>query len=289
MHELITHYPGAPGSKRWWHLLDADELARRQARRSELPERMLLWDTAPADAGTVEELRVTVGPTGTDTLPGWVAGLPRLTYLELPVRFVKSLTPAAIPDSVEVLHVVGSGAATVPKSLALPGVTFLLSNTGTLKFVQHNFPSLDRLSLGLDRPQKMLDVVAGYPGLRALHLSSIHAADLFERIGGLPLEYLGLVGGKLESLNGIGSLTALGSLQLKSLPKLGSLSGIETLAKLEELSIGYCASLDGVSQIAELPRLRRLMLFGLGRVGVDEIRPALERKQLEQLSLGGAT
>jgi hypothetical protein len=289
MHELITHYPGAPGSTRWWHLLDDAELAARQARRSELPERLLRWDAAPADADEVKEIRIIARDGAISGPPAWVAGLSQLKYLELPIRFVKALDAAAVPTSVEVLHVVGTGAAAAPKALVLPGVRFLLCNTGTLKFAPRNFPSLDRLSLGLDGPQKMLDVVAAYDGLRALHLSSVHADDLFGRISGPTLEYLGLVGGKLGSLHGIGALTGLRSLQLKNLAKLGDLAGIEALGALEELSIGYCGALTSVRELASLPRLRRLMLFGLGRVGIEEIRPALERKGLEQLSLGGAT
>lgn len=254
-----------------------------------MPDCLLPWETPPADMGSVTELRVMARSAEIKALPAWVAELPRLIFLELPLRFLKSLPSSAVPETVEVLSVVGSGSATVPKKLALPSVVFLLSNTGTLKFSHDNFPSLDRLSLDLDRPQKMLDVVASYPALRALHLSSVHAADLFERIDDMALQYLGLVGGSLASLSDIGAVGGVVSLQLKNLSKLTDLSGVEDLGALEELSIGYCNSLTDVSQIAELPSLKRLSLFGMRSVGVSRILPALERKGLEKLSLAGAT
>lgn len=292
MHDLITNYPGAPGfggPARWWHLLDEEELAVRRERRAELPGRLLRWNEPPPDPGAIEELRVISRAADTKALPGWVASLPRVVYLGLPIRFAKTLDDSAIPGSVRVLDVLGSGTATVPKKSVFAGVTFLLSDAGTVKFVPENFPSLDRLSLNLDRPQKMLDVVSSYDGLRALHLSSVHADDLFDRIGGLPLRYLGLVGGRLGSMQGIGVLQRLTSLQLKNLSNLASLSGIAALDALEELSIGYCNGLRDVRDIARLAALRRLMLFGMRDVGISEILPILEAKGLEQLSLGGAT
>lgn len=292
MHELITDYPGAPGeagAARWWTLFDEEELTTRRRRGAPQPDRLLQWDVAPSHPEAVEELRIRARDVDVSSLPAWVASLPRLTFLELPIRFLRSLTPAAVPSSLRVLDAGGTGTVTVPRSLVLPGVTFLLSDTGTLKFTRGNFPSLDRLSLGLDRPQTMLDVVAEYDRLRALHLSSVHADDLFDRIGRLRLEYLGLVNGKLGSLKKIGALGSLRSLQLKNLPKLTELSGLGELEALEELSIGYASALRDVSAIADLPRLRRLMIFGCGRIGVDAIRPTLEAKGLQQLSLGGAT
>jgi hypothetical protein len=288
MHEMITHYVGSPTAQRWWWVIDEAEAERRRVFRDSLPEPRLEWDRAPDEAtlGRVEELRIIAHSDDLRSFPPYVGRLRALRYLEFPMRFVASLTPGVIPASVEVLHVTGSGTGTVPLKMSLPQVRFLLSNTGILRFKPENFPALARLSLELDRPQKMLATVAGCSGVSALQLSSLHASDAFERLAALPLEYLGIAGGKVASIQGIGVLAGLRSLNLKSLSALEHLAGLEKLSSLEELSIGYCRNLRGVRELTALPALRRLVIYGCGDIGAREIRAEMERKGLEKLSWG---
>ncbi|MEU9509142.1 leucine-rich repeat domain-containing protein [Micromonospora sp. NPDC048170] len=198
-------------------------------------------------------------------------------------ELVAGIDQDAIPPSVTTLGVFTGGTpAAWPKAVVLPRVTTLRTDAA-LRFTRDNFPNLRAVSLKPTASGTNLDAALSCPDLRELHLLTV-PRDVFTRIGHLPLTGLGLLGGRLPTLDGIEGMTSLTRLRLHNLPSLTTIAPVGHLERLEEIQIRYCRRITDVDCLARLPRLRRLQVVACGDVGLSRIGAVLDRLDTVMIS-----
>jgi hypothetical protein len=140
------------------------------------------------------------------------------------------------------------------------------------------------VSLTLSEVSAPVSVVASLSGLRALRLGVLaeplgSVAPLASLTG---LESLALIDPSLASIEGIQSLRALTSLELRkgTVTSLALLSGLASLAKLEVTSNEALSSIDG---IPSLPALRSVALEYLPKL--SSLAPLSSLPALQELSV----
>lgn len=118
-----------------------------------------------------------------------------------------------------------------------------------------------------------------FTGLRKLSLRSQSLTNL-ETMPPIPLEELSVSGGRLNSLSGVGRLTALRRLSTDGCP-VTSLGDISQCIELRELSLAgsYLSDLSPLKPLLHLTGVR------LSNVGLDKLDPVLDHGALRELSL----
>jgi hypothetical protein len=129
-------------------------------------------------------------------------------------------------------------------------------------------------------------VAAAWPQalLAEVQLLTVPGNGVFERMKHLPLQRLGLLGGTIETLEGIQALPRVNWLLLHNLKSLKSIRAITALQHLEEVQIRYCKKIQDIACLAELPRLRRLEVIACGNLGLAKIKPFLDKLEKVMLS-----
>lgn len=244
----------------------------------------ILGPDDPVDPERVEALRL-YGPAD-DPVERWfprIGEFGRLRQLTLgPVAsraLIASITPGAIPASVSALGIFTGGQPTAwPRDVVLPGVASLRAD-GQLMLGRDAFPRVRAVALKPARNNQNLYEVLAIPSLRELHLMTV-PPGVFGLIGSLPLTGLGLLGGRLSTLDGIEALTGLVSLRLHNLRSLRSIAALRGLG-LETVQIRYCTGITDLDVLGTLPRLRRLQLIGYDEPAVDRLRASLDGVVIE--------
>ena len=93
------------------------------------------------------------------------------------------------------------------------------------------------------------------------------------------LTSLALLNTRLESLNGVESLSKLESLEIANARRLVSLEGLEKVAGLRELKIYGCKKLKDIEPLRFLPHLKTVHLFNVG--DLPSLRPIEGMDELE--------
>lgn len=241
----------------------------------------------PEEDASVSDLNLWAPDT--DKLLHWPARIASFTQLQclaigpgVDAKVLKEIEVAAIPASVSALGVfMGGVAAKWPAKVCLPQIVDLRTD-GPLSFTHANFPNLTAVSVLPDRTNKNIEAVLACENMSELQLLSIASPGLFSLAEHLPLRKLGLLGGKLDSLTGIGALSGVRSLRLHNLRWLKSISAIKELKNIEELEIRYCKQIQDIDCLVGLPQLKRLQLVACGKIGLQSILSSLSGiKQLE--------
>ncbi|MCW7536940.1 hypothetical protein OOT46_03615 [Aquabacterium sp. A7-Y] len=245
----------------------------------------------PARDAQITELRLYAPATDRlKQIPSRVRQLKRLECLAMgpsvDPALVASIDETSVPPGVTALGVFTSGAAaTWPRAVSLPHVIDLRTD-GPLTFAHENFPNLQAVSLEPTRNGKNLDAALACQGLRELQLLSVPGHEVFQKSRHLPLAKLGLLGGKLETLQGIEALSQVEWLRLHNLRSLRSISAVKALTHLQELEIRYCKKIEDIACLADLPNLRRLQVLACGDLGLSRIKPFLEK--LDQVMISAS-
>lgn len=243
----------------------------------------------PAEDATITELRLYApGAAPMKNLPERIRRLSHLKVLALGPSIDKAmlaqLTPGAIPPSVETLKVfTDTVAASWPADLTMPHVRELRTDCA-LGLVGGEFPNLRAVSIEPARNGKNLDAVLACRELAEVQLLTVPGKGVFERMKHLPLRRLGLLGGTIETLEGIEALPRVEWLLLHNLRSLKSIGDITALQDLEEVQIRYCKKIQDVESLAQLPRLRRLQVIACGNLGLAKIKPFLDKLDKVMLS-----
>lgn len=248
------------------------------------PKRQLPWGVIPGrvDRSKILMLCIHQDDESVTKLPEVVRELPNLRWLDLPRRFVATLEADAIPPTVRTLRISYGGTATLPKRLVLPGLERLLSDRdGMLKFKSEQIPNVVELTLKLDPGGSLLREVVGMSRLRALVVSPVSNRSVLEAVVKLPLRYLKLNRGHLDTIEPIRDCPTLTNIWLEDLMKLTSIAPLTELPNLRELMVTYCSRLQLGRTLLELPALRKLYLFACKEIGMTAIRPEVERLGLD--------
>lgn len=259
--------------------------AQELMRRSPDPRRKVILTTDagnPAEDAAITELRLYA--SGTERMknfPERIRRLPHLKVLALGPGIDKAmlaqLTPGAIPPSVETLKVfTDTVAASWPADLTMPHVRELRTDCA-LGLAGGEFPNLRAVSIAPARNGKNLDAVLACRDLAEVQLLIVPGNGVFERMKHLPLRRLGLLGGTIETLQGIGALPGVEWLLLHNLRSLKSIGDLTALKELQEVQIRYCKKIQDIESLARLPRLRRLEVFACGNLGLAKIKPFLDK------------
>ncbi len=161
-----------------------------------------------------------------------------------------------------------------------------ISGGGAVLFNQDNFPNLSNVDLTIDRKGRMLDEVNMFAKLEALGLRPARKRyDLFSKLAGLPLKFLQIADGHLDSLEGLREIGALTNVWLHNLPKITSIHELIHLKNLEELTIFYCRKILDIKYLLDIQGLKKLKFFGCGDIGVANIQKELEAMGLDELEL----
>lgn len=277
-------------SKIDWVLTEARHVQDLVAGGSDA-NKLLLADEPPdsvKDAG-VTELRVWA-PANDKlmSVPARLAALTRLRCLAIgpgvDPKTISSLDQNLIPSTVTALGVFTSGLpAKWPAAVCLPNVVDLRTD-GPMSFTHANFPNLRAVSVYPERNGKNLDAVLACKLLDELQLLTVSDSDMFARIEHLPLTKLGLLGGKLATLEGIERLGGIKWLRLHNLRWLTSISAIKALSRLEELELRYCRQIEDIAVVADLPRLRRLEVIACGNVGLKKMQIFIDKLKQSRIS-----
>jgi Leucine-rich repeat (LRR) protein len=281
MHDMMDPDRGI-GEHETIFMVDEKELARRRRRSPESKDEILTWGDAPKDARQrIRHLRMDPRNKDIVEIHPCVHQFENLKYLEIPYRFVKNLTTESIPETVEILRVTGTGAATWPKKARAQGLDFVLATDCQLKLPVEAVPNVTRLLLRLDSHAKMLDRIVEFTSLVGLHLYTVNSNEIFSRISRLSLKFLGLSSGKLDTLEGLSQLGGLTNFYLNSFPNLERLSGLRDLTDLSELTVAFCNRLVDVQDIYELNALRKLRLHDCSALDTDRVEKDLKAMKLE--------
>lgn len=251
---------------------------------SEPPLKVLTTEQT-IDSGSVAAIReLRLYAPATDPMrqfPASIASLENLRCLAIgpnvEPKMLAGIGGRSIPPSVTALGVFTSGvAASWPGAVELPNVTDLRTD-GALAFEHLHFPSLRAVSVYPTRSGKNFEAVLQCRELNELQLLTVADNQVFGKMAHLPLALLGLLGGKLPTLDGIELLGGITWLRLHNLRNLTSISAICGLERLEELEIRYCKSIQDIECLAGLTSLRRLQVVACGKLGLDKIGLALKR------------
>lgn len=143
--------------------------------------------------------------------------------------------------------------------------TFIVSGNGSVIFNKNNFPNLRDVRIKLDSKGDIVNEIANYSKLKVLGVSPLSKNhNLFEKIKNLPIEFLHIPKGSINSLVGIQYLDFLTNLWIQELPKLLEIKELEQLPKLEEVTIGYCKNVKDFEILNSMKQLRKINIFGCG-------------------------
>ena len=285
IHQAFRDYPGAKLDEHWFlydppTLRRAKQFAPHQAAKS-LPAKSI---PSTVSREAVRFLTIRMDHPERYKLPPWISTLPHLAYLQLPTSFVKTLQVGDLPASLEVLELDGEGKAAFDERIRLPTLRWFLGGGIVVKFREASFPSLYYLTLQLDKHRLMLPEVVAARNLRGLGISNVDSCEVFGELAGSSIEFLGLAGGKIDSLRGIEKLQDLTNLTLVGLKHVSDLTPLLRLPMLREVELFACTRIQNPTIFAQMPQLRKLHIKDCGNLPLNELRLALQQP-LDELVL----
>ncbi|OZV77319.1 hypothetical protein CA850_24205 [Micromonospora echinospora] len=200
-------------------------------------------------------------------LPPWLATLPALRSLALPVTLLPLLDRDRVPPGLATLivgHDAGHPAPATPVDLAdaLPGLCALLvvsaaPRPGPADLIGP-LPALEFLATPLHRQRRMLDRVAELDTLRHLELSHLGDLDVFPRLT-VPLRALELAGtGRAFPIDGLRGMPTVAALRLNSIGAEIDCAIFRDLPELTDLTVLNSRRLRNVEALLDCPKLAHL-------------------------------
>ena len=214
------------------------------------------WGVIPAGADTARVLKLCVEhrDAAIVALPDVIRTLPNLIWLNMPRRFVPSLTQESLPPTVRTLDLEGGENVALPKSLVLPGLERLLAGrNAVLKFSRHQIPDVVEVEVKFDPGGSVLREVVGMESLVSLAALPFSNRGILEAVVRLPLRFLKASRGNLDTIEPLRDCPTLTNLWLEDLTKLTSIASLVDLPQLRELSVTYCSKLQLDRAILCLP------------------------------------
>jgi hypothetical protein len=257
---------------------------------------LLPWGKTPpkVNVSAIKSLRIfPPAERALNSLPEGIKNLTNLEKLQLGPTIDKGMVQTIrhenMPPNIRSLSIYGNGdPVTWPKETILPQVREFRTDF-CMKFAKDNFPNLKILANKLDTKSSFLDVLDDYQDLNEIEFFSIPSNKVFSRLIKFPLRALGVLGGKLTSLDGVEDLKGLTSLRLNNLRHLKKISAIRFLGNLTELRILWCQHIQDIESILELKRLQKLQLFACRNIGFKNIEPQLRSRGLIELKISSTT
>lgn len=208
-------------------------------------------------------------------LPLGIYDFPNLEYLEIPSHMVKQIEWKKF-KSLKVLISIGANLIFKEEDKLL-NLMHIYLNSGTLRFLQKNLPSLK--SVGCKYTNTVMTELYKYKVMDNVMYSNANE-NIFEKLSQLEmLRKLDIVRGKIDSIAGIATIKGLESLQLALLPNLYQLEELIEIPTLEKLFINTCKNIASWEFLLELKSLKQLVLFANGNNNPNkEITEALRKK-----------
>lgn len=245
----------------------------------------LVWDTTPTDAELPEIAqhcgKVILWPSTEQIkqarFPRYVSSLTRARYLEMPVSLLPALRAEMLPPELMTLGLDFSNpyrdrrVPRWPKDLVLPDLRGLLMPTWggdwrKLHLPTAAVPNVESLKASIDRPGKLLPVIAEFGNLLDLHLRTCRNHDSLFAVVPTALEHLSIEGTTREfSLSGVTRLTSLRSLELSEFKGEIDCRILAELPNLEELQLSGSRNLTHLEALLECPKLKWLWVYECGR------------------------
>ncbi|MDQ8034682.1 MAG: leucine-rich repeat domain-containing protein [Bordetella sp.] len=243
-----------------------------------------VFHDAPPDAATLARIRslhLWAPPLARIAeVPALIAQMPALVALSIgpgsvDPALIGALRADLFPPSLRHLALVPGQGSHTWKGGAMPHLLSLFIDR-PLRFDPADFPSLQSLAIVPDARGTTLDRALQLP-LRELDLLNVPFDEaVFARIAALPLEALGLVGGRtLASLDGIQALAGLRALRIKNQNALQRIAAIANLDQLRQLDIQYCPKITDITTLDRLRTLQSLTLVGCRNIGLGPLEHQL--------------
>ena len=290
MHDDHWGYPGLTKSD--LHYMQDPVSKRRTAplgldRDLDLAGKRFSWGRIPERIDPTKVLRLVLenDDESVVTIPEAVHKLTNLIWLHIPGRFVPHLEADSIPPSIRALVIQGEGTHSLPEALCLPGLERLeRQDKAILRFRAEQIPNVQHLSIQLDPRGGVLREVTQMTRLTALDVGPISNRAILEGLTKLPLRYLRLEGGNLDTIDPIRDCPTLTDVSLFGLSRLTSLAPLADLPGLRELSILWCKRLVLDRSLLRIAGLRKLSFFACRDIGLEALRPELEARGLEKFA-----
>jgi hypothetical protein len=209
-----------------------------------------------------------------------------LDGLEIPAHLISLIYKYPFCLVIEDISVTTEKTARIPQDIIFESVRILSTiGGGPVIFDKGAFPNLRKAHIQIDRKGKILDVIMQIKGIEMLGLAPLrNDLDVFNKINKLPLKFLRLNNGRLDSLEGIQTLNNLKGLWLQNLTRIVSIRELKYLDNLEELTIGYCRHIKDIQILLELKSLNKVHIFGCGDLGIDKMKDKFEKKGFSKLA-----
>jgi len=254
--------------------------------------RVVAWNEEPPihEMDKVEYIRIIDPLCKEVSLPKVMSHVNSISGLEIPSHLFISAINLIDMCNLSIIHITTEKHENFTGKFILDKIsTLVVSGGGSILYDRYNFPGLTYISSKVDRKGKLLSYISQFKILHALEATPLNQAyDPLGKIRHLPLNYLRISGGNLETLQGVEGMVGITNLWLQDLSKLKNIKEIAQLENLTELTIGYCRHISDVDNLLTLKSLKKVQFFGCGDIGILPIKKALESK-LEVLKLGGSS